>query len=578
MILHLAILASWRFSPYARSPMRRRRARLALLVALGAVSPLLARLPIAIARPDAPVLHERVPPDAREDLALSVALDGQLPAAIRTPSGILSTPDPREKPRPSEPTYGPGNDHDTFTADRETKRPDVSDYDDPFTPSTAPFKRLDAFDGVRHDYKLFVRDEQLVQVPAGVSPGPGDEVFFADLVVFVESDGSVRIPSVGPGARIVRARLGVGAQTMPMHVMRDGADNWFLQAFRPPGPGVRARLVMEVAIAGAAFGGPFGDPSWGALPFVPPLPENVAREAAAVRSAIGVSRRMRPRQAVTKLVEYFRGFTDSDESPRGRGSVYLDLALSKKGVCRHRAFAFFVTALGLGIPARMVLNEAHAWVEVHDGTLWRRIDLGGAGRMTPAASDAVADRTAYEPPPDAFAWPQDAQRGGDMVTDGRARRRPSGASSANKDASGGATTRDRASTAATDLGAGGSEPPAGGPLSSAPAVAPSAAADLDLRPKSLLSLVVEGADAHRGRPLRISGTVRAQGESCPHVAVNLWLRAASTRTTLFLGTLATRDDGSFMGGIVVPSEAPLGDYDLIARTAGDARCGAGASE
>ena len=44
----------------------------------------------------------------------------------------------------------------------------------------------------------------------------------------------------------------------------------------------------------------------------------------------------------------------------------VDLALSQKGVCRHRAFAFLVTALGLGIPARMVINEAHAWVEVLD--------------------------------------------------------------------------------------------------------------------------------------------------------------------------------------------------------------------
>ena len=36
----------------------------------------------------------------------------------------------------------------------------------------------------------------------------------------------------------------------------------------------------------------------------------------------------------------------------------VDLALSKKGVCRHRAYAFTITAQGLGIPARMVMNEA----------------------------------------------------------------------------------------------------------------------------------------------------------------------------------------------------------------------------
>ena len=88
---------------------------------------------------------------------------------------------------------------------------------------------------------------------------------------------------------------------------------------------------------------------------------------------------------VAKLVAYFRSFVDSDEFPTDRDDVYLALALSKKGVCRHRAFAFLVTALGLGLPARMITNEAHAWVEVSDGSLWRRIDLGGAGRALDAS-------------------------------------------------------------------------------------------------------------------------------------------------------------------------------------------------
>ncbi len=44
-----------------------------------------------------------------------------------------------------------------------------------------------------------------------------------------------------------------------------------------------------------------------------------------------------------------------------------------------------------------------------------------------------------------------------------------------------------------------------------------------------------------------------------------------------LGTLATGDDGAFAGGIVVPGSTPLGDYDVVARTPGDARCGSGGS-
>jgi transglutaminase-like putative cysteine protease len=111
----------------------------------------------------------------------------------------------------------------------------------------------------------------------------------------------------------------------------------------------------------------------------------VARAAAEVAAHIGVSRAQAPREVVARLVAYFRSFVDSDEFPTDRDDVYLALALSKKGVCRHRAFAFLVTALGLGLPVRMIANEAHAWVEVNDGSLWRRIDLGGAGRALDAS-------------------------------------------------------------------------------------------------------------------------------------------------------------------------------------------------
>ena len=293
---------------------------------------------------------------------------------------------------------------DAFAPDTDTRRPEVSDYDDPFTPSTAPFKRLEAFDAVLSDYHVEVRDPRLVRLAAlqgGAPPSADEDAFFADLVVDLPPEGSVRIPSVGPGARVVHARLGVGETAVPFQILRDGADNWFLQpapasggprALGANGLPKRAQLVMEVAIARAAFGGAPGDVGWSELPFVPPLPDNVARDAAVVRAAIGVSRAMRPREAIAKLVDYFRGFADSDEPPRRAGSVYLDLALSKKGVCRHRAYAFLITAQSLGIPTRLVENEAHAWVEIHDGTLWRRIDLGGAGRL--AARGVESNRAA----------------------------------------------------------------------------------------------------------------------------------------------------------------------------------------
>jgi transglutaminase-like putative cysteine protease len=508
------------------------------------------------------VLHEPIPADPAEDLAMRVMLDGDLPAALQTPSGLVSAPDPRAVPSSTDSAYGARSDSGSFTPDRDTQRPQVSAYDDPFTPSTAPFKRLEAFDAVREDYQLYVRDTRLVTVSLGAPPGPDDEAFYADLVVDAAPGVNVRIPTVGPGARMVRARMGVGPEDVPFRIQRNGVDEWFVQVLGNR-PAARARLVMEIAIPRSVFGGQMGNPSWSELPLVPPLPDNVTREATQVRAAIGVSRAMRPRDALAKLVQYFRGFADSDEPPGGQGSIYLDLALSRKGVCRHRAFAFLVTALSLGIPSRMVLNEAHAWVEVADGPIWRRVDLGGAGRMQPPSS-LSAERAVYRPPPDAFAWPQNASRGDDMVADARA------AAQSSPGGNGGSQPGGRTGDAGAEGGVSTAQPSGASGVSSS-------ASEGDDRPPPQLTLSVDEVDPHRGLPLRVHGMVRADGEACAHVAVEIVLRDAHSRHTVTLGTLATGDDGAFAGGIVVPGSTPLGDYDVVARTPGDAHCGSGGS-
>ncbi len=541
---------------------------------------LAAALSLAVAAPASgdvkgAVLHEPIPADPREDLAMRVMLDGDLPAALQTPSGLVSAPDPRAVPSSTDPAYSSRGDTGVFTPDRDTQRPQISAYDDPFTPSTAPFKRLEAFDAVRDDGQLYVRDTRLSPVALGAPPGPDDEGFYADLVVDAAPGESVRIPTVGPGARMVRARMGVGAEDVPFRVMRDGADEWFVQLVGSR-PARHARLVMEIAIPRAVFGGEVENPSWAELPLVPPLPDDVARDAAQVRAAIGVSRAMRPRDALAKLVQYFRGFVDSDEIPTGRRSIYLDLALSRKGVCRHRAFAFLITAQSLGLPTRMVLNEAHAWVEVGDGALWRRIDLGGAGRMQPPPG-GTAERAVYRPPPDAFAWPQNASRGEDMVADARAAAQASSSGNGGNGGSGnGGNGAQGGNQAGGDAGAGAvaSASPSAGGASNAPG-------DGDDRPAPTVSLAVDEIDPHRGLPLRVHGMVRADGEPCARVAVEILLQdanaSARSRRTVTLGTLATGDDGAFAGGIVVPGSTPLGDYDVVARTPGDGRCGSGGS-
>jgi hypothetical protein len=526
----------------------------ALLALVRRLLPLLLLVLLAVtAMADEPgtILHEYIPPDPHEDVSFAATtLDGDLPAAVQTPSGVATAPDPRRAPV-ADHAYGGATTDDspdsTYEPDRDTRRPNVENYDDPFSPATSPFKRLRAYDAVDADYALRVRDKSLKIIPVGGVVGPGDEPFYGDFSVDMIPDQPVRIPTVGPGVRLLRLHAN---PEMGIDVYRDGADNWFARG----GERKRVRLVVELAIPRAAFGSEFADPDWVDLErYVAPQPQAHQAAFQEVANAIGVSRAMRPREALRKLVAYFRAFEPSDDTPRGRGDIYLDLALSKKGVCRHRSFAFLVTALHLGIPARMVVNEAHAWVEAYDGAIWHRIDLGGAAANLD--QDLDPSRPAYVPPPDPYPWPETRDSGQDLADRHRAQQ-ASGPPGQGQGVDGGA-------------GGGGAVAP-GAPGSSADPGAPP-------EPRGILPEVTIAAidnDVRRGLPLHLAGQVSADGVPCPHVRVDVTLKSTALPHGAVVGSLSTDDRGSYDGAVVIPRDFALGDYDLSVGTPGDPRCGA----
>lgn len=489
-----------------------------------------------------PTLHEPIPSNPKEDIEKRVSLIGDLPSAIETRSGAVNAPDPT---RPVESTPHPiSTGSDTFHADRDTRRPDLLPYEEVFVPSTAPFKRLNAYDAVDANYTLFISTPELVPMHGGYRPLPTDDRFFADFSVDLDSRKAVKIPSVASGQHIVSARAGTGAVDVPVTFYRDIAENWFVRGTTSG----RIRIVMEVAAPRNAFAG-YGDPDTLTLPRLSELPAAVRPSAEVVAKKIGVARTMRPAEIVPKLVAYFRDFTDTEGALPASNNIYLDLALSQKGVCRHRAFAFMITALYLGIPTRVVTNEAHAWVEVYDGTLFRRIDLGGAGRML---TDALSTNTRYTPPRDSFAWPEKATRGEDLAP------RP-------------------ASPLASAI-----------PASSLPHSPPEASVSADLHsenaestnklPASRVEISRADATARRHQAVLIEGSVAsANGPMCAHLSVDLFLKRPHGGQIL-LGSTATNERGTFSASLVVPSRIPLGDYEVYARTSGDTHCGGGASK
>jgi transglutaminase-like putative cysteine protease len=480
------------------------------------------------------ILHERLPQGAIETQPAPKASDeARAKNALHDKTQASAANDPGES---------------AFRADRDTRKPDMLPYEDPFRPSVAPFKRLSVFDAIDGQFTLSVADARLVPVP---SSGPAlepmrEDRFTAEMPLDVVPDRAFRIPTPGPGARVLTARALKGEAAVPFVLFRDGAENWFVVSSTKG----KIRLHIDFAVLRESFGFEFGKPEARSLPRVPPMPGLVIEAAKEVAAFIGLNASMSPLEIVSRLVAYFRSFTESETPLASQRDIYRDIALSQKGVCRHRAFAFFVTARYFSIPTRVVLNEAHAWVEVHNGLLWKRIDLGGAG----TAMDANTSDTLHEPPPDSFEWPTEATRGEEM-----ARRAMNAGTAGGRSVTGGTSS---------------------GP--SAPqAVAPdevSLDGGVDLRPKTEITLNLDHMQVARGDRFRVHGKAQAQGEGCENMIVSVVLSdGRSGGKAQILSSVVTGPSGEFEGEATVPTSFPIGKFDLTARTAGNARCGLGAS-
>ncbi len=489
-----------------------------------------------------PILHEYLPPDPGESAELNrTDASGVFPEAVRTKSGPIVPPDVRTSPLPSRVYHKPNSPTSGFRPDRDTRRPSIEQYDDPFSPTLTPFKRMYAYDAVREDYSLYVRNTQLVEIAAGGDPNEDDDRFFGDMMIALRAGEAVRIPSVGPGARLIR--LVASPQSEGLEIVHDGADNWFARS----DSGGRVRLVTELAITRDAFASEYPDIGWAELAAIPSQPSAHRDAFNKVARAIGISRSQTPRQVVSAMVTYFRSFSPSTESPKGEGDIYLDLALSKKGVCRHRAFAFLVTALNMGIPARLIHNEAHAWVEVRDHRMWHRIDLGGAA--LDLEQDHRLERPPHVPPPDAFSWPTGRDSGSDLAHRDRAE-----AVESQADPSG-------ANGAADPLAPGEPDPNA-----------PNPAQDM---PGTQLQINEVDRDIFRGLPVKIRGTATSEGAPCAYLRVDVFLLLDGGDAERRLGSLSTDENGDYSGEVVMPPNVPIGDHELVVATPGANKCGPG---
>jgi hypothetical protein len=491
-------------------------------------------------RADSP-MHEFFTPDPAEDLRLGATTpSGRSPAALATPSGVVGA---LARGTPAL-VYGGAHTSNSvdasFHVDRLTEAPRRVSYDEPFRPSVLPFKRSYAFDRVREDFSLTVQDSGLRDLDASGQLAPGEEPFFADFEVDIVPGEAVRIPSVGPGAHVLSME---STPEGPLRLSIDGAENWFVRGARSG----RVHLLLQLGWLPRVPGREFANADRARLASLAgPLPARVSEAAGRVKSALGLGADD-PYTTLERLIAHFRSFQASDEPPVATdpAALYVELSLSKKGVCRHRAFAFLVTAISLGIPSRLVHNEAHAWVEVSDGSRWFRIDLGGAPAelSTSAGDDRVPP---HRPPRDPFAWPSGSGSGVELAARQSGESGPSSWPSAVGAAPAGPSSS----------GAGpGSGSVDGAAL--APPARPGAAERVELR--------LERATSRRGGLLGVEGTARVGDAACARARVDIeWLGETERR---WLGSLATDATGRFRGQISLPLDLPVGSSAVTAKVA-----------
>lgn len=483
--------------------------------------------------------------------------------------------------------------------DSRTDRVDELNYFSSFDPSVIPYKRGVAQNSVvaasGGTYRLVVQPGALERVGvAAVARQSGEDAFWGTFALRADGSGRYPIPSVSPDQRVLQV---VSEPKLAVEVVRDQAGNFYLTT----GHKGLLRVNMLVAVPRFYFDGAMDQRvSWAQLDrellTMPALPAEARRAAQRVLQQIGISRASAPHMALRALVQHFRDFQAAPFPDQMRGEdLYVSIATRKIGVCRHRSFAFVITALALGIPARYVYNEAHAFVEVKwPGQGWRRIDLGGAAdellmRAT-AREERVHDGAVQDSLPQPPAYVKEMERMAQMEQ---------------------AARRDLAKAPGAGNGPGAGDPKAGnGPGTPGdpdgggeeamsviddamnvpydavtdPIVTPSKPSDR--RRRVNLSLRAAQARVLRGQPLAVRGTMHdadvevGRGARPPHSktgkVVKLYLGPVgapqlSASSAQLVGTATLNAEGAFEATVQIPAELPIGRWTLKAVFEGDDR-------
>lgn len=544
------------------------------------LSALLVGCCLVTARADVPRRHVHVPGLGDGDVELIVTDLGGDPVGVVAGGDVVSRP-PGGGRRDDETLLAADSAGNAGQAapevrpDRLTSTTTATDYYEAFTPAVAPYKRVASYDAVRVDPDgtpvLFVADTELSAVSiVGTRPREQDvnDAFWGTVMLDFRNGRRVPIPSVAPHARILHVRTEPEADLV---ISRDSAGNYFVESLEP-GAGI-LRLTFLTDAPRRFFRQPAPSDRTNALVAnVPPVPESVRARAREFAAELGVGPDAPLERTLDALVAHFRAFVESDAMPAQTADAYLDLARGGVGVCRHRAYAFVVTALGLGIPAHYVQNEAHAWVEVElPRTGWVRIDLGGSA--TAIDAHGLQDRPRHEvsgadpfPQPEVFVRDYLERGVAPLETpapSASASAEAAGIEGSESDGSAETTPQDGREARATNPRATEHAGEAGAEAGQDEATSPS---DSPPRRASTTALTTESLRVYRGQMLDLAGEVRDEDGS-PIEGGRVEVRVGPAR---LLAIARTDAEGRFVLTLGIPPDLGIGSHPLTVAFVGDA--------
>jgi transglutaminase-like putative cysteine protease len=522
----------------------------------------------AIARPVVPP-----PDDAQGDQARRARADDTARASDDNAGpGPDEAGDDADLPvsRPHSATPNPEN----FRPDRLTSLEGSLDYYEAFNPSVAPFKRVTAFGAVRLDVDgktpvLGIEDSRRRVVPVEGEQAPAPDarprdrfVGEIDLDFHANPAQPLALPTVSPESRVLTLTT---QPKLDLQIERDAADNMFVRA-RGAIPDGTVHVRWDTDAPRAYFGADIPTTKLRDLPKLPKLERSIARRAQHFAGQLGITANTELRTALEKLTSHFRSFVESAEPPANTGDLYLDLVQGGKGLCRHRAYGFVVTARALKIEARFAQNEAHSWVEVRlPETGFIRIDLGGASHGLTAHD--THDRKSYVPAqPDTLPRPAAYRQSHARA----ARDNPAPASQPLDPATEAASLSGRwlpdgSEAGPQSLGPGKSGPGAGATPRSGSVEPPG------VRQSVRLVLEDRRISAVRGGKLVLTGRAVDDNErGVAGLRVEVWIRRVERQQRMLLAVQVSDADGYFRADFGVPPDLAVGDYRLLVRSDGDA--------